>query len=141
MPDEVKRGRTRPKSLHGSHGPGYGGPAKGAGSTKPAAPRVTAGNKLAAGPHDLSSIATREEMLGIITDVARRSSNDLADKWLDRTEGKAVARNINVEADDVSALDDHALAERKADLERGLREGADGAASPVVPPVVPGVRH
>lgn len=49
-------------------------------------------------------VATREEMMGIITDIARTSPYGheriaAVREWLDRTDGKSIARNLNAETD------------------------------------------
>ena len=130
------------------NGAGYGGPAKGPGADAPMQPPFEAGNQTAAGPHDNTTGAEqRAEMLAIITEVAKDRSQpgmariSAADKWLDRYEGKPLARNLNINTDELADLDDDALAARRADLERALRAGVGGTETPPDPQGRAGLVH
>ena len=130
------------------HGTGYGGRAKGAGSDAPMQPPFEPGNTSAAGPHDNTTGAEqRAEMLAIITEIAKDKNQpgmariSAADKWLDRYEGKPLARNLNINTDDLADLDDDALAARRAGLERALRADVGGTEAPPDPQGRAGLVH
>lgn len=99
-----------------SCGTGWGGPARGAGTSKaPSAQVFKAGNRKAAGPHDLSGYRRCQQLLEMLYTLAMTAeSQDVqvsaAVAWLNRVEGKPVARTINVALGDSSALEDAALA-------------------------------
>ena len=128
-------------------GKGWGGPAKGASmSKKGPAPKFEVGNKAAAGPHDMSdrdkAQAIKDMLFGLALTAERPIERIKAGEvWLNRTEGLAVARNITVSADDIGALDDDALARRREEIERGLRQGIGGNAQAPNPPRSDGVVH
>jgi len=120
-----------------SKGDGWGGPAKGAGRVAdPRAPLFGHGNKIAAGPHDMSGADTARRMKAHIERLAFEAAREetqlsAAIAWLDRHEGKPIARNLNMDADDLAALDDGALDARRTALEAELRASTGGAAAAV----------
>lgn len=98
-----------------SRGPGWGGPARGAGTASLKAPKFGPGNRNAAGPHDMTGHRRRQELLDKLETLAFTAENEdtqlyAAVAWLNRVEGKPLARIANLEQGDVSALDDAALA-------------------------------
>ena len=112
---------TRPKSTTPAGGQGYGGPAKGLPAERGARaaafePGNRAGVTTPDKPRDNRTPAEkRARMLAIYEEVAEDQSQpgmariNAADKWLDRHEGKPVARNITTYVDDATKLDDAAL--------------------------------
>lgn len=147
---------TRPKG----QGPGWGGPAKGAGVGGPAVP-FTADSPLLhtmpGGPGVLGAVGdpvkklNREEKAAITerrADAAWARMDDMVGdpthpshylavrETLNRVDGMPVARNINLTVNDMSALSDADLdAEiaRLARAEGGAGHGAEGAASAELP--------
>lgn len=107
------------------HGPGcgtgWGGPARGPGSTASRAPAFEQGNQRALGPHDMSRAQQRQRLMDDLEHLsftAEREETQLAAAvaWLDRFEGKPVARLVTTGSDALTALDDAALAAAVADL-------------------------
>ena len=110
-------------------GAGKGGPKKGDG-VPDKAPQFKVGNKAAVGRDcpNIDKMERREALHENLFWLAFNGENDTvrlnaSDKLLDRIEGKAVARVINHNTDDITALDDDALAARRAELERELGSG------------------
>jgi hypothetical protein len=127
-----------PKGKPRGNGAGYGGPAKGAGwggsakgshrpengHEQPPYLRGEARKARIAEKH-----AAREELYGVIYEIAVTSSNEFArlsasNALLDRIEGKPIQRNINVNQDDPRKLTDAELAQaiRQGLLEEGPQE-------------------
>lgn len=116
------------------NGRGWGGPARGSGSTRPALPLI--GIERDQPTPEAKSMgrkeadARSEEMRAILHAVATDASAPAmvrvvaADKLLDRIEGKAVATNVNVNANNLAALSDAELAAELARLEREARDAA-----------------
>lgn len=112
------------------NGAGWGGGKKGEGTKA----RFHAGDEHR-GAHNAenvqAAIADREEVLALYTEIVRdkgeTASNRInaGDKLLDRIEGKAIAREIVANVDDVTSLSD---AELHAELARLEREAAEAAA-------------
>lgn len=116
------------------NGAGWGGPAKGAGSTRPALPLIgidrdqptpeakSMGRKDA----DARADEMRAVLYAIATDAEAHAMVRVhaADKLLDRLEGKAVATNVSVSASSIAALSDAELAAELARLEREARDAA-----------------
>ena len=141
--------RTDAATRHGN-GRGWGGPAKGA-SDKPAAP-FEPGNQAAVGhgAWDWQAITDRRQQAELVKDQLYSLTFTgetgqvrvaAADKFLSRIEGAPVSRNVNFNADDISALDDDALAARREALERVLGSGDGGAASADIAPGSDEIRH
>jgi hypothetical protein len=136
---------TRPKgSGTPAGGPGWGGPAKGA-STAPAKPVALFQPGNPGAPPGIP----RSEQAAILKDLlfglATTSDNPAvqvraAEALLNRIEGMPVARNININADALSTLDDAALEQRRAQLARELGEGDGGATPPPGPALAADVR-
>ena len=89
---------------HPSRGDGWGGPARGAGSTAPMHPPFEPGNDVAAGFHDMSGeqVAARlkEELFDIATKAKREDTRVTASvALLNRIEGMPVARNLNINSE------------------------------------------
>lgn len=116
------------------NGPGWGGPAKGAGSSRPSLPLIGIDRDHAT-PEAKSmgrkeADARSEEMRELYYSVAKNTAEPTmvrlfaADKLLDRIEGKAVATNVNVNANNLAALSDAELAAELARLEREARDAA-----------------
>jgi hypothetical protein len=130
-------------------GDGWGGPARGAGKVCPKANRFEKGNRAAVGADhtmylsDLEKAQMMRERLFKLGLEAQREETQVAAAraYLDRIEGLPVARNMNFATDDVSALDDVALAARKKKLERAVGAGDAGTASPPTAPEPDGIRH
>lgn len=102
-------------------GPGWGGPARGAGSAASRAPAFQQGNQRALGPHDMGRARRRQRLMDELFRLAFTAESEevqlsAAVAWLDRFEGKPVARSVNVSPDALMALDDAALAAVVADL-------------------------
>jgi hypothetical protein len=104
--------RTLTQHTRPANGPGWGGPAKGAGFLKPSRPHGREGLALRSEiPSEVTAAkaerkeANREEMMGVYEEVARDPAAPhmarivAADKWLDRTEGKPMQININQNTD------------------------------------------
>lgn len=107
-------GPGRGNKVKQGNGPGWGGPAKGAGSSKVARPHGKEGQAIQAAtgtgmfrPPEVRAeqaarvAATREEMLEFYVEVKRNEDestlNRMAatEKWFDRTEGRPAQTNIN----------------------------------------------
>lgn len=115
-------------------GAGKGGPKKGDG-VPDKAPQFHPGNQAAVGRSspDAEKMERRQALHDNLFWLAFNGENhtvrmNSSDKLLDRIEGKAIARVINHNTDDISALDDDALAARRAELERAVGSGVGGAA-------------
>lgn len=111
-------------------GAGWGGPAKGGGGSTPR-PAFETGNTSAAGRSDpnpdrrIEAEVLRAHMYRLATQGERQETQVAAAReWFNRTEGLPVARTITVATDDISQLDDAALAKRQAELEARLRSSA-----------------
>lgn len=77
-------------------GPGWGGPARGAGSKAAKAVPFTAGNQAAACGHNLNRSQRRQTLLDMLADLAFTADSDevrlaATVAWLNRVEGKPVA--------------------------------------------------
>jgi hypothetical protein len=137
MPYMPKRPAT--SGTRKGNGAGWGGGAKGEGSKAVLHPEFERGNQEAIGngPDRVAARATRESMMMVYERIAADENAPAvaqimaAEKWLDRTEGKSIARNLNVNTDELDALDDAALTERQAELEARLRAAAAGAGTPL----------
>ncbi len=95
-------------------GAGWGGPSKGSGFKAAKAPAFKPANRAAAGLHDKSRSARRQELLDTLFDLAFTAERQevqvsAAVAWLNRVEGKPSAKAVHVQTDDLSALDDDAL--------------------------------
>lgn len=102
-------------------GPGWGGPARGPGSTASRAPAFEQGNQRALGPHDMGRARRRQRLMDELAHLAFNAKSEEVQlfasiAWLDRYEGKPIARSITVAPGDLSSLDDAALAAVVADL-------------------------
>lgn len=123
-------------------GPGWGGPAKGMPPRGEKAAAFEQGNTAAAGYHDMSKserIAAHVARLERIADAAEaegryNEATTATTAALDRLEGKPVARNINVNADDLAGLSD---ADLHAELAR-LHGEATAPAGGTAPEGLPG---
>lgn len=96
-------------------GDGWGGPAKGAGSISTRAEPFGHGNTVSAVQRDMSGAEKawllKEHLYMLATTAAREETQiSAAVAWLDRHEGKPIARNVNMTPGDVSLLDDGTLA-------------------------------
>lgn len=97
-------------------GDGWGGPARGAAvDRKDRAPAFEAGHTLSQGSHDMSGTEKvrllKEHLYRLATEAQREETQiAAATAWLDRHEGKPIARNVNMTPGDVSLLDDGTLA-------------------------------
>ena len=126
--------RTTRRSTETGAGDGWGGPAKGASEHIPA-PQFEPGNQSAvghAGPN-LSGIEKAQALKDHLYKLATRAEREetqvrAAEAWLNRHEGSPVARTVNYNSTDVTALDDRALADRRAELERDIGSGSGGTA-------------
>lgn len=118
-----KRPSSSKGAAKGSGGAGWGGPAKGAGSKRAKAPAIrtpknnrgkkydlTASEKAAQVKEMLFSLATNKRQEGMTRIRA-------GEAWLNRHEGMPVARNVNINVDDISQLSDEALEQRRKELE------------------------
>lgn len=127
------------------NGAGWGGAKKGEGTKA----RFTAAD---GGKHTAeniqAAIASREEVLALYTEIVRDKSEtasnriNAGDKLLDRIEGKAIAREIVANVDDIASLSDAELHAELARLEREAavaeaRSREEGAGEPArgVPPL------
>lgn len=78
-------------------GAGWGGPAKGGGTSKASkAPQFAPGNRAAVSGHNLSRSARRQELLDTLFHLAFNAESEelqvsAAVAWLDRVEGKPAA--------------------------------------------------
>ena len=115
-------------------GDGWGGPAKGASDHNPA-PQFEPGNQSSVGRPNpsLSGIekaqALKDHLYKLATEAEREETQvRAAEAWLNRHEGSPVARTVNYNSTDVTALDDRALADRRAELERDIGSGSGGTA-------------
>lgn len=97
------------------HGPGrgtgWGGPARSVGRGASKAPVFNPGNQQAAGPHDMARDRRRQRLMAELEHLAftaEREETQLAATiaWLDRYEGKPVARVINVGFSNAADIDD-----------------------------------
>lgn len=128
----TRKPHSGPATRHGN-GSGLYGPAKGAGIGGAKRPAFEPGNKAAAGADHSDVEQTRQAKaakaetlknhLYTLATTAEREDTQVraAEAWLNREEGMPVARNITVATDDLSQLDDDALARRQAELEARLR--------------------
>lgn len=96
-------------------GESWGGPAKGAGSTSTRAAPFERGNTASTGQRDMSGAEKarllKEHLYKLATTATREETQVVAaTAWLDRHEGKPIARNVNLTPGDVSLLDDETLA-------------------------------
>ena len=131
------------------NGTGYGGPAKGSGADAPMQAPFEAGNQVADGTNQTSPIAaarraTRDSMMQVYERIAADENAPpvaqimAADKWLDRKEGKAIARTVSLDPfadlthDQLDAL--LAAAERADDLGVGGAAAFGEAAAPIGKP-------
>jgi len=144
-------GSGKPSHNGPSNGPGYGGPAKGAGwgreksgsvrqelkpfgPDNPAPPRHRTPEELAARKLELAGRV--DEYLDMWHEIAcnrkEYTGNRMAamEKAANRIEGTPVARNVNVNTDDVSHLSDDEL---RAELERISRAAGQAAAGNEAP--------
>lgn len=92
-------------------GLGWGGPARGIGSRAMRAPPFTAGNRAAAGRHNMDRSQRRQALLDALFDLARTAESDevrvaATVAWLNRVEGKPVAMTAHITTGDLSALSD-----------------------------------
>lgn len=111
-------------------GTGYGGPAKGAGDNAPRPAPFEVGNKASADRNPevaAAKRATRDSMLMVYEticddkDAPPMAKIMAADKWLDRKEGKAIARTVSLDpfADvTIDQLDILMAAAERADASR-----------------------
>lgn len=109
-------------------GAGWGGPAKGAGIGGETRPQFAEGNTAAVNRSDpnpdkrIEAEVLRAHMYRLATQAERQETQVAAAReWFNRVEGLPVARTITVATDDISQLDDDALARRQAELEARLR--------------------
>jgi hypothetical protein len=106
---ERRGGRTRTTWPKSSHGPGWGGPAKGAGNGNSRAPALAGAADHGAGPGrgqmtpaGADRRERNEQMKEILATVAEDDEAPhmariiAADKWLDRDEGKPLQRTENL---------------------------------------------
>lgn len=142
MPGRAKPGqpKSQAKQVIGKRvgrgagkGDGWGGPAKGEGGAKYRKGEVQPlqGKALTA-----PVVEAREERLTMLRDrlwqlafTAEREETQLAatNAYLDREEGKAIARSVTTAVDDVSQLTDLELTAEIARLQRELGQGAKGS--------------
>ncbi len=119
MTDKPKRPAT--SGTRRGNGAGWGGPAKGIPASADTASKFEPGNKAALPAGERASVmqrtrATRDAMIAVYERIAADETAPpmaqitAADKWLDRHEGKPIARMVNMTPDDVSVLDDGTLA-------------------------------
>src|SRR6202000_10689 len=117
------------------HGPGWGGPAKGAGAgpAEPFTADTPTRERLPGGKGDLVKLSERADRKERDAENAQILKDHLAqlavgaeaeitrvratEAWLNRHEGMPVARNINLNVDDVRALSDADLAAELARLD------------------------
>ena len=132
--------KFRSSTTRDGNGPGWGGPAKGAKTVadKPMPPPFTLGNQASAVERDYSrrdkAQALKDHLYRLATEAEKEETQvRAAEAWLNRIEGTPVQRNINVSADDLSALDDAALDARADAIEAELRASARGAAAQNAP--------
>lgn len=103
---------------HGwGRGPGWGGPARGAGSRAAKAAPFTAGNRAAAGEHNMSRSQRRQALLDMLFNLARTADSEEVQlaaivAWLNRVEGEPVVQAIHIHSDDLDTLDDVSLEQR-----------------------------
>lgn len=117
------------------NGSGWGGPERGAGSSRASLPLfgrerdqpTTEAKVIGKQEEERRKAEAREFYYSVMKCQTEPTMTRLfaADKLLDRLEGKPVATNVNVNAGDVSSLSDAELA---AELARAEREAADAAA-------------
>jgi hypothetical protein len=136
----MARSKTTRIGDHVSAGDGWGGPAKGPGTTAKPAPQFAKGNTASVGhaPRPQSTVdraqALKDHLFTLAQSAERQETQVQAAKaWLDRHEGLPLARTLNHNTDDLAALDDQSLADRRAALERAIGSGAGGTASPELP--------
>lgn len=85
---------------HGvGRGTGWGGPARGVGGTASRAPDFCRGNQRAAGPHDMARARRRQRLMDELAHLALTAKSEevqlsAAVAWLDRYEGKPIARTV-----------------------------------------------
>jgi len=120
------RVRAQPFEHKPPMGLGWGGPPKGAkNDPRPEKPKLL-----------IETMSEREIVSTLknnLLELSLQSDYDAnriraSEALLARIEGAPINRNINVNADDISALDDDALIARREEIERGIRESAARAA-------------
>lgn len=108
---------------HGvGRGAGWGGPARGVGRGASKAPGFTPGNRQATGPHDMARAQRRDRLMNTLAHLAFNGKTDETKlaaiiAWLDRFEGKPIARSINVSSGNAADIDDATLAALAAEYE------------------------
>ena len=138
MPDNPKRPAT--KGTRKGNGPGmghgWGGQAKGkSASNAEMHAQFEPGNAVAVGPHDMSDRDRIAALKDNLYDLAFHADNEAtrvqaSTHLLNRLDGMPIARNINVNADDLSALSDADIAAELARLgSSGTETPAGDAAS------------
>ena len=144
MPRHPSRGPGLPHGV--TKGPGLGGPARGASTsaTPESLPLYEPGNKAAENRTGGSAyrrmakeerIATLTEMAFEIAEAAQLEAvkSGMVQYLMNREMGTPLARTIAATTDDLSDLDDTALEQRRAEIERRLREASPGAAQETDP--------
>ena len=139
MTDDASPGRKFPK---GTHGAGHGGPARGYGWGGPArnpggGPQTIDerfGRWKALSREEKLELTrargqVREAMMAEMVDIAFGPQNPMVklqaiEKYLDRTEGKPVQRNLNVETTELDNLSDEMLHDIATGGFRGASEEA-----------------
>lgn len=116
------------------NGAGWGGPARGAGSSSESLPLIGRERELPTVEAQMTgrqraeqrAEELRELLYGIATDVEQPGMVRVsaADKLLDRLEGKPVATNVNITRNDFSSMSDAELASELARMEREASEVA-----------------
>ena len=149
--------KPNPGTRHGN-GPGWGGPAKGAGSGPAKAFTADDPNRVTGVPGDPKKMAARRDQkvidteraqllkdvlfdLGSTEDVPPLARVRASEAWLNRHEGMPIARNVTLAVDDVRALSDDALVAEFARLSGSIGSPTAGDEAPGVPPIVPGILH
>ncbi len=141
------------------HGDGWGGPAKGAskGDAKPFTADTPTRQTIPNGRGDPAKMAARRsqkeldaERAQLLKDhlftLATKAESEMVQKsaseaWLNRHEGMPIARNVNLNVDDVRGLSDEAIAAELASLGGTGVDPETGDAAAAVPGRSAGMVH
>jgi len=110
-------------------GDGWGGPAKGAGSTEPLdGVRHLSKDEDLKADKKARAEALKDHLFKLATTAERQETQvSAATAWLDREEGKPIARTVTTTVDDVGQLSDLELAAEIARLKREIGDAPAGA--------------
>lgn len=121
----------------GSTGDGWGGEAKGASAVSQEHTPFQPGNTMNTLPRNPDRAAVNaaraDELMDNLYRLATKAEREetqvsATTAWMNRVQGMPIARNVNVNADDLSALDDAALEQRRADVAAKLAAIGRGSA-------------